>query len=330
MPIHKDFHPGHVLLGDDVCVIDLDEARRGDPTFDVAHFCAYLELLSTARRRRAARTAFLEEYAAATGWPDRRHLPLVLRLHLAQDRQAVRGRERSVPDASRPSGATGTRHVALARGCAMPGRVIYIVRSWPRLSQTFIVNEVLALERRGLELVVFSLVRSGEDWSSRRWRDVRAPVHYLDGPDAARRPDAAGSCPGASPRPCAPSSCCCTASAVRGLAAGYGECSTLRCLGARGAASRRRSRTCARAGDEPVHVHAHFAHDPALVGMLVARLTGLPFSFTAHARDLYQIPAREPERPGRGRDRGGDLLRRRTPTTSSRSCRDRTAPAGAA
>ena len=44
----------------------------------------------------------------------------------------------------------------------MPDRVIYIVRSWPRLSQTFIVNEVLALERRGLELSVFSLVRSGE------------------------------------------------------------------------------------------------------------------------------------------------------------------------
>jgi glycosyltransferase involved in cell wall biosynthesis len=40
------------------------------------------------------------------------------------------------------------------------------------------------------------------------------------------------------------------------------------------------------------HVHAHFAHDPALVGMLAARLAGVPFSFTGHARDLYQIPAR--------------------------------------
>jgi glycosyltransferase involved in cell wall biosynthesis len=39
-------------------------------------------------------------------------------------------------------------------------------------------------------------------------------------------------------------------------------------------------------------VHAHFAHDPALVGLLVHRLSGLPFSFTAHARDLYQIPER--------------------------------------
>ncbi len=46
-----------------------------------------------------------------------------------------------------------------------------------------------------------------------------------------------------------------------------------------------------RAGRPPRHVHAHFAHDPALVGLLVARLTGLPFSFTGHARDLLQIPA---------------------------------------
>ena len=38
------------------------------------------------------------------------------------------------------------------------------------------------------------------------------------------------------------------------------------------------------------HLHAHFAHDPALVAYLVHCMTGLPFSFTAHARDLYQVP----------------------------------------
>jgi len=38
------------------------------------------------------------------------------------------------------------------------------------------------------------------------------------------------------------------------------------------------------------HLHAHFAHDPALVAYLVHRITGISFSFTAHARDLYQVP----------------------------------------
>ncbi|MGZ9222026.1 MAG: glycosyltransferase family 4 protein, partial [Anaerolineales bacterium] len=38
------------------------------------------------------------------------------------------------------------------------------------------------------------------------------------------------------------------------------------------------------------HLHAHFAHDPALIAYLVHCITGIPFSFTAHARDLYQVP----------------------------------------
>ena len=43
VPIHKDFHAGHLLIDDSVWVIDLDEARHGDRAFDLAHFCAYLE-----------------------------------------------------------------------------------------------------------------------------------------------------------------------------------------------------------------------------------------------------------------------------------------------
>ncbi len=45
-----------------------------------------------------------------------------------------------------------------------------------------------------------------------------------------------------------------------------------------------------RTGKKIDHLHAHFAHDPALVAYLVHEMTGIPFSFTAHARDLYQVP----------------------------------------
>jgi colanic acid/amylovoran biosynthesis glycosyltransferase len=34
------------------------------------------------------------------------------------------------------------------------------------------------------------------------------------------------------------------------------------------------------------HVHAHFANHPALAALVVHRLTGIPFSFTAHGSDL--------------------------------------------
>lgn len=45
-------------------------------------------------------------------------------------------------------------------------------------------------------------------------------------------------------------------------------------------------------GKVTTRLHAHFAHDPTLIAYLVHRLTGIPFSFTAHARDLYQVPVR--------------------------------------
>jgi glycosyltransferase involved in cell wall biosynthesis len=75
------------------------------------------------------------------------------------------------------------------------------------------------------------------------------------------------------------------------LAAGYANCSTIRCFGH----AVHVSEALAQMRDEghaPTHVHAHFAHDPALIGMLVSKLTDLPFSFTGHARDLLQIPAK--------------------------------------
>ena len=172
----------------------------------------------------------------------------------------------------------------------MAGRVIYIVRSWPRLSQTFIVNEVLALERRGLELAVFSLVRSGEPVVQPQVADVRAPVHYLDGPEQRGVRDLRRQLSWFVTAPVRTLLALWYCLRRPGLAAGYGECSALRCLAhaVRVAAALEDLRAD---GDEPVHVHAHFAHDPALVGMLVARLTGLPFTFTAHARDLFEIPA---------------------------------------
>ncbi len=44
VPVHKDFHAGHVLAGPGgITVIDLDEARMGDPVLDVAHFTSYLD-----------------------------------------------------------------------------------------------------------------------------------------------------------------------------------------------------------------------------------------------------------------------------------------------
>lgn len=172
----------------------------------------------------------------------------------------------------------------------MSERVIYLVRSWPRLSQTFIVNEVLALERRGLELSIFSLVRSGEEIVQPQVAQVRAPVTHLE--DAAHqswrsRVQRHRALWAAAPGRYLRTLLYCLRHPE--AAAGYGDSSTLRCFdhAVQVAVAIEGLRA---SGDDPMHVHAHFAHDPALVAMLVARLTDLPFTFTAHARDLLQIP----------------------------------------
>jgi glycosyltransferase involved in cell wall biosynthesis len=171
----------------------------------------------------------------------------------------------------------------------MPSPVIYLVRSWPRLSQTFIVNEVLALERRGLDIVLFSLVRSGEALVQPQVRDMRAPVRHL-GDDSWRHwMSAHWKVLTATPQ--AYLETLWFALLHPELSEGYATSSTLGCFRYAGqvAAAIRRLR---HEGHAPSHLHAHFAHDPALVGLLVKRLTGLTFTFTAHARDLYQIPRR--------------------------------------
>lgn len=173
----------------------------------------------------------------------------------------------------------------------MPRRVMYLVRSWPRLSQTFIVNEILVQEQLGTRLELYSLTRSGERLVQPQVRAVGAAVHYLD----ERHPGSWRAALGdhalvARSAPLAYAATLAFAAFRPRLARGYATLSTLDCFSAAvqlGAAIRRAGRTGA-----PIdHLHAHFAHDPALVALLTRRLTGVPYSITAHARDLYQIPA---------------------------------------
>ena len=39
------------------------------------------------------------------------------------------------------------------------------------------------------------------------------------------------------------------------------------------------------------HIHVHFAAEASLAALRVSRLTGIPFSITAHAYELFQRPA---------------------------------------
>jgi len=118
VPIHKDFHPGHVLLdGETTSVIDVDEARMGDPTFDVAHFCGYLGLTFGTAAGDRLTDLFVREYTARTGWSDPGSFGPFLAytwLKIAKQWALASGPARDASPVRRRSGAA----LALERGWA--------------------------------------------------------------------------------------------------------------------------------------------------------------------------------------------------------------------
>ena len=52
----------------------------------------------------------------------------------------------------------------------------YLLRSYPRLSQTFVLNEILALEKIGVSIQIFALTNPHEKVVQRQVDQVRAPV----------------------------------------------------------------------------------------------------------------------------------------------------------
>lgn len=167
----------------------------------------------------------------------------------------------------------------------------YILRSYPRLSQTFILNEILALEQIGVSIQIFALTHPHEKIVQMQVSQVQASVHYLDDSMQARsfgrivkenvqvaRRYFQGYL----------SSLLYVASKPA-IDQGYAASSRWECF------LQAVSLICCllseeeRTGKKLDHLHAHFAHDPALIAYLVHRITGIPFSFTAHARDLYQV-----------------------------------------
>ncbi len=149
----------------------------------------------------------------------------------------------------------------------------YVVSTWPRLSQTFVLNEILALERRGLSVRIFSVKDPDGEPSHAKLAKVHAPVKYLS--FRCRRRAILGSnlriardLPGGYVRTLL-------------LALRYGRLGVLRCFFQAGYLA-----DFLRRG--PVtHLHAHFATAPALVAMFTHELVDIPYSFTAHARDIY-------------------------------------------
>jgi glycosyltransferase involved in cell wall biosynthesis len=166
-------------------------------------------------------------------------------------------------------------------------RVAYLVKTFPRLSETFILNEILGVEELGLELEIFSL---------RRLPPESGPVH----PDVAKVKGPVRYIP-SFVRPLWPP----------GLALLlFSQLALLFSAPLRYFAAVRfhftsdnnpRLKDFLQAGylaralrkGKFTHLHAHFANLPTTVAEIVKHLTGIRYSFTAHAKDVYLTPPSE-------------------------------------
>jgi glycosyltransferase involved in cell wall biosynthesis len=148
---------------------------------------------------------------------------------------------------------------------------------FPKLSETFVLNEIIAVSRCGVPVEIYPLLRERQATAHpdvNRWVEqaryvswlspklLRAHAHFL-----RTQPATYGSL------------------FLEVLRRTWGSRNLF--IGALGTFpkavqfaddARRRGVT---------HIHAHFATHPALAAFIVGRLTGLPFSFTAHGSDLH-------------------------------------------
>lgn len=170
-------------------------------------------------------------------------------------------------------------------------RVGYILRSYPRLSQTFVLNEILALEQLGVPIHIFAITHPHETVVQEQVAAIRGPVAYLEADE--QRPWWATLAEHLHTLAAAPRRYVQTLWYVlrhREFDEGYTAASRFTCFRL-AVFLVNLLRHQAAQGQPITHLHAHFAHDPTLVAQLAHRLTGISYSFTAHARDLYQIPA---------------------------------------
>ena len=162
----------------------------------------------------------------------------------------------------------------------VPPRIAYVMKRYPRLTETFILNEIAVMEGLGVSLELFSLLQPEPPPHHPMVSEIRAPLNHL--PEAwwasvsvlAR---AHAACLRRSP-----------ARYAHALARGAG-------------ATLRSTRPMAvwkqflRAGfvadmcqtTGVTLLHGHFANAPTQVAWFASTMTGIPFSFTAHAKDLY-------------------------------------------
>ncbi|WP_395759955.1 glycosyltransferase [Candidatus Raskinella chloraquaticus] len=154
--------------------------------------------------------------------------------------------------------------------------VAFILKGYPRLSESFIAQEIFGLERAGMAIRIFSMRRPTDSRIHPIHRAIMAPVVYL--------PEYLYQEPWRVVR------------ALWRVSRRAGFSAALRAILAdlpRDPSPNRFRRFGQAAvlvdelGADVVHLHAHFIHTPASVGRYASLMSGLAWSASAHAKDIW-------------------------------------------
>jgi glycosyltransferase involved in cell wall biosynthesis len=165
---------------------------------------------------------------------------------------------------------------------SMDATLIVLVKGYPRLSETFVAQELRSLEKAGFRIRILSMRQPTDGAVHPVHREIVAPVSYL--PEYLHE---------------APLRVLRSLMKVRRLAAFRAAFRTF-LTDLRHDISRNRIRRFGQAAvlaaempGDVAQIHAHFIHTPASVARYASILTGLPWSCSAHAKDIWTTPDRE-------------------------------------
>jgi glycosyltransferase involved in cell wall biosynthesis len=204
-------------------------------------------------------------------------------------------------DLSNAASATAPTPVATLITARRPtrsaGAVAYVVKGYPRLSELFIASEIWRLEQLGLTLKLYVLKAADEEALHRVVGETNATPHYLPEGTSLSATTAPRWLLRNGPRFAAPwarvaarhplglgrAAMMAAAQSVRARTGWHPKKLYLKELLQAVALADELSRT-----PSVALLHGHFAHGATTVTWLASAITGIPFSFTGHAKDIYQ------------------------------------------
>lgn len=179
----------------------------------------------------------------------------------------------------------------MPRPVASEPEIGYVLKGFARTSETFITNEIHLLEKRGLKLSIFSLIKLEGQKQHAVVDAIQALITYLPALSSLTeeslwqwlktnlRHFSATHSALFKARPFAYLR---TLLFALKLALKHREKQFIKEFLQAGFIAQK-----ALASGRIRHLHAHFAHTTTTVTMLASQLSGLPFSLTAHAKDIY-------------------------------------------